>query len=331
MKNLHYFLCLSFFLVMFFASNILSKPVLAINRIEGMVYDPNRVPVNNVRVELLDEVGSTLTSTRTTSGGRFSFVGVSSGSFLVKVIPMGLNLLEETKEVSVYSSRRGSSDTAYVDIYLRYDKRGNENLQNRPAEAVFVQDIPKEAKKLYEAASESLKKNQEKGISELEEAIKIFPNYFDALNSLGREYNSRKEYRKAYPYLIKAIDINSRSVSAYYSLAYAFFQLNEIPAALEAAKAVTILAPSYSDAQLLYGILLRTSGNYKEAETALVKAKSLTKKPNPEIHWQLALLYNKLNRNKEAVEELEAYLKVSTDSSEKKKVQDLIGKLRNAK
>ncbi|HEX8564090.1 MAG TPA: tetratricopeptide repeat protein [Pyrinomonadaceae bacterium] len=332
MKKTIYYLCLSLLLMIFCVPNSFSKSGLVLNRIEGLVFDPNRNPVNDVRVELLDEVGSQISNTQTRAGGRFSFIGVTPGRFLLRVIPMGKNFLEETKEVEVYSSRRGSSDTAYVDIYLRYDKRAaTENLQDRHPETIFVQDIPPDAKKLYESSIESLKKNQDKGISELEEAVRIFPTYFDALNSLGREYVSRKDYKKAYPYLLRAIDVNQRSVSAFYSLAYAFYQLNEVPAALEASKAVTTLAPNYADAQLLHGIVLRMNGSYKDAETTLLKAKSLAKKPNPEIHWQLALVYNKLNRNKEATQELETYLKVSPNSPDKKKVEDLIGKLKNSK
>ena len=331
MKNLFCRFGLPLFLILLCATCFFSKPALAINRIEGLVYDPNHAPVNDVRVELQDDVGSTLSSTKTTSGGRFSFIGISSGRFIIKVIPLGQNFLEETKEVEIVSTRRGSSDTAYVDIYLRYDKRSSENSLDVPAEVIFVQEIPQTAKKLYESGIKNLKKNQDGGFNELEAAIKIFPNYFDALNSLGKEYSSHKDYKKAYPYLLRAIDINPRSFTAFYSLAYAFFQLNEIPAALQASKAVTVLAPNYVDAQLLYGILLRVNGNYKDSEITLLKAKSLTKKPKAEIHWQLALLYNKLKRNQEAANELEAYLKILPDSPDKKKIEDLITKLRSSK
>ncbi len=148
MKNLFYFLLSSLLFLLVCTPGFFSKPVLALNRIEGLVYDPNRIPVNDVRVELLDEVESILANTKTTSGGRFTFSGVSSGRFIVKVIPVGQNFLEETKDVEIVNATRLSSDTAYVDIYLRYDKRSSETLENRPAEAIFIQDVPKDAKRL---------------------------------------------------------------------------------------------------------------------------------------------------------------------------------------
>jgi len=80
---------------------------------------------------------------------------------------------------------------------------------------------------------------------------------------------------------------------------------------------------------LLYGTVLRMSGSLDQALATLLKAEKLSKEaPIAEIHWQLALLYNKLNRNKEAADELETYLKIDPNVPNKKQVQDLIQKLR---
>jgi len=330
MRNLFCFLCLTLMFLFVSSASIFSKSLSVINRIEGQVYDQNRVPVENANVELLNEVDSLLSRTRTNSAGRFSFLGVSGGRFRIRVLPLGKNLIEQTQEVEV-NNQLSRSDTVFVDFYLRPYRRASSTLPERPAEAIFVQEVPLEAQKLYESGVSKLENNQDKGLLEIEEAIKIFPNYFNALSRLGKEYILRKDYQKAYPYLLKALDINPRSSSGYYSLSYAFYQLNEIPAALKAAELGVNVNASSVDAQLLYGTLLRVSGNYKEAERTLVKAKTLAKKPYAEIHWQLALLFNKLKRNKEAAEELEAYLKILPDSPDKNKIKDLISKLRTSK
>src|SRR5690242_8651753 len=68
------------------------------NRIEGIVYDPNNVPVENARVELQDDTNSTVMTTRTTSQGRFTFVGMLPGRYDIKVLPLGTNLVEQTQE-----------------------------------------------------------------------------------------------------------------------------------------------------------------------------------------------------------------------------------------
>lgn len=319
--------------IIFFAiSSVTSygSPTL-INRIEGVVYDQSRNPVPEADVELLDELDSFLAHTKTNASGRFSFFGISTGHFKVKVLALRLNLLSQTQDVQLISMGRGGSDTAYLDFYLQHDKRARENRVLSSPDTIFVQEIPSAAKELYDKGVRDLSKNPTQAFTEFEEAVKIFPNYFDALFTLGTEYINRKEYNKGYPYLLRVIDINPRSSSAYYSLGYAFVQLNEIPAAVEAARASTIINPASNEAHLLYGISLRLNKNYAEAERSLLKAKSLAKTPVAEIYWQLALLYNKLDRNQDAVKELEAYLKLQSDPSEKKKVQELIAKLQNSK
>jgi hypothetical protein len=300
------------------------------NRIEGRVYDPARLPVENVYVELRNDVNSPIAQTKTDASGRFTFSGMPGGRYTVRVLPLRTNFIEQTQEVYVTSARPNSSDTAYVDIYLTYNKRSNESEIPKSPQVIFVQKIPPAAKKLYEEGAADLSKKQDKGFAKLDEALKIFPEYFDALSLLGKEYGLRKDYEKAYPYLLKAIDANPRSYSSFFRLGYAFYQMKQYAAALKAANAAVILIPDSADALQLYGTILRINGNFAEAEKTLLKANSLAEGKNSETHFQLALLYNRLNRNKDAISELEIYLKLEPDSPEKIKIQRLIAKLKAA-
>ena len=308
-----------------------SNPNTVVNTIEGQVYDPNRKPVPDVYVELQNELYSTIRRVRTTSAGHFSFRGIPSGLFNIKVLTTGTNFEEHIQPVEIVNVVRGGSDAVYVDIYLKYDKRKANIGITGITEVVFVQEVPEEARKLYNKGVKNINsKDTSKGFAEIEEALKIFPDYFDALNTLGREYTQRKEYQKALPYLIKSIDINQRSFTSFYSLAYACYQLKHIPEAIEAGRGATILQPNSLNAQLLYGTVLRIGGNYDKAMQSLLQARKLSKNsPIAEVHWQLALLYNRTGKNKEAVEELEAFLKVQPDAPNAKEVRQLIEKLRN--
>jgi tetratricopeptide (TPR) repeat protein len=194
--------------------------------------------------------------------------------------------MEQTQEVIV-TQTRNNNDRNYVDITLRYQKRNRSPEPDVTTGVIFVQDVPAAAKTAYLLGVDDFAKQPEKGLEEVEAALKIFPDYFDALDWLGKEYISRKQYEKGYPYLLKAIDVNPRSASSFYSLGYAFYQMKQYPAALEAAKATTTLVPGSIDSQLLYGTVLRITGSYTEAETVLLKANSLAKKMNAQVHWQL--------------------------------------------
>jgi tetratricopeptide (TPR) repeat protein len=329
MKNLIY--CLSFLLLVLFANPLHASPKSStfLNRIEGQVYDPNHRPVQNLYVELLNEVDSVIQRTKTDASGRFSFAGVPPGHLTVRVLTFGTNFMEQTQEVIIVQTRN-NNDVDYLDISLQYDKRNRGPETEMPPGVIFVQDIPPTAKALYLKAVADFGKDQNRALEEIEGALNIFPEYFDALNWAGKELISLKQYEKGYPYLLRAIDVNPRSPSTYYSLGFAFYQLKQYPAAQEAAKATMVLAPGSIDAQLLYGTILRITGSYTEAETALLKANSLAKKMNAEVHWQLSLLYNRLNRNQDTIDELETFLKLVPDSPDKNKIRDMIAKLRTS-
>jgi tetratricopeptide (TPR) repeat protein len=328
MKRLIYGLCFSFVVLFATTLEVFPKTSNLINRIEGQVFDPNHRPVENVYVELLSETDSVIQRTKTNSAGRFTFSGVPAGRLTVRVLPYGTSLMEQTQEVEIIQTRN-RNDTAYVDITLRYEKRGRQAAIEKSG-VIFVQDIPVAAKRLYMEGTADLAKHQEKGLEELQAAIDIFPDYFDALDSLGKEFIFRRMYEKGYPHLLRAVDINPRSFSSYYSLAYAFYQMKQYPAALEAAKATTLLAPALVDAQLLYGTILRIAGSYTEAEKTLLKANNLAKNMNGEVHWQLSLLYNRLERTQDTINELETFLKLVPDSPDKNKIRDLIAKLKSS-
>lgn len=318
-------------IAVFFFTVFASNSVVLANRIEGRVYSPERLPVENVYVELRNEVDSPLAQTKTDTGGRFTFVGMPGGRYSVKVLPLRTNFMEQTQEIYITSPRPNSNDTAYVDFYLTYNKRSGDSTIQKPPQVIFVQEVPQAAKKLYEAGAADLNKKQDKGFAELDEALKIFPEYFDALSLLGKEYVLRKDYEKAYPYLLKAIDVNPRSYSSFFRLGYAFYQLKQYAAALKAANAAVILAPDSADAQQLRGTILRINEKFVEAEKSLLKANSLAQGKNSETHFQLALLYNHLNRNQDAINELEIYLNLEPESPDKIKIQSLIAELKATK
>ena len=301
------------------------------NVIEGTVYDPHRRPVPDLWVELQNEFNMSYRRVRTGSSGRYTFSGLSSGRYVIKVYTSGTDFEEQTETVEIINVVQNSSDTVYQDVTLHYRKgMGNAGIAQM-TEAVFVQDVPEEARRLYKSGVKDLAgKDYQKGEEALDQAIKIFPDYYDALNALGCNYVDIKEYQKSLPYLIHSIDVNQRSFSSFYSLAYAAYKLHRLPEATEAARGATILQPNSVNSQLLYGTLLRLTGNLDQALITLSRAEKLSKDaPVAEIHWQLALLYNKLNKYKEAADELERYLKIEPDAANKKEIRDLIQTLRS--
>lgn len=305
------------------------------NSISGMVFDArSRQPVSDLYVELLDRLGFTLARTRITGSGRFVFSGMRAGEYQIKVLTFGTNYEDAVHDVRLVSlplgNGRYSSDIAYVDIYLKLDPRKTNVGGGTAPGVVFAQEVPDEARKLYKKGVKLLDDKKDEGLNSLKQAIELFPTYYDALDRLGTEYVLRNQYQEAAAYLIKAIDVNKRSYSSFYALGVAGYNLKNLPAAIEALREATNINPQSINAQIFYGMVLRIDSQYEIAEKALLKAKSLAEKNSPvaEIHWQLALLYQKTERYKEAADELERYLKIEPKAPNAEQIKKLIADLR---
>lgn len=300
--------------------------------IDGFVRDESNAPVYNAYVELYNSLGTLVDRQRSSSSGRFTFRGMPEGRYSISVKPYGTKLLEETKDVELIRLF-GRATPVNVDFRLEVDKRF---VPKRPTitGTVFIQEIPEAAKQLYKSGMNAIESDKdEEALAEFGKAIEIFPTYFDALAVLGKKHILDSNYEKGYPYLLRAIDVNKKCPDCYFTLALAFYKMDQIPAAVQASAASVVLQSGTPEYQLLLGMLLRVHGDLPRAEKALLAAKSLFREPNPEVFWELSLLYNKTNRNPEAADALEAYLKAKPDveSTEKQRVKDLIARLRKGK
>src|SRR6185295_13536080 len=177
MKRAIHGLCFSLFVLLANPWCAFSTNSNLLNRIEGQVYDPNHRPVQNLYVELLNEVDSVIQRTKTDGSGRFSFAAVPPGRLMVRVLTFGTNYMEQTQEVEVLKTRN-NNDVEYLDFTLRYNSRNRGPATEMPPGVIFAQDIPPTAKALYLKAVADFGNDQNRGLEEIEEALKIFPNYF---------------------------------------------------------------------------------------------------------------------------------------------------------
>jgi tetratricopeptide (TPR) repeat protein len=305
--------------------------------ISGFVFGNVRQPIADAYVELLDEYDSTLTRTRTNGSGLYQFIGLAPGRYTVKVLPYGTDFQEQAQSVTIESLTIASSGSGRIssgvtnvqaDFYLKLKA----NLYAGPfaaPEVVFVQEVPKEAKKLYEEGLVFLREKKEKeGFDNLKKAIEIYPDYHFALDRLGTEYVVKGYYEAAYFLLAKSLEINRNSYSSTFGLGVTLYHLKQNDRAVEMLERSTNLYKKSFDAYLWLGNALKRNGNFDKAETTYIKARELSKGKNAEVHWQLALLYNQQNRHKEAADSLELFLKYKPDVRDVEKIKQLIAQLR---
>lgn len=301
------------------------------NSISGFVFDAQRNPVTQANVELLNEVGQNLARTRTDGGGRYFFGNLSSGRFTIRVLPFGTDFEEQSGDVEIINFvRQGSStsDSQQKDFVLRSRRRAGD--AKAVTGTVFAQDIPDDARKAFEKGVAELDaKRTDTGMELLLKAVKIFPDYYSALERLGREYVNQQKYDYSKAAFLKTVSVNERSFNGWYGLSYSAYALKDpktgVPAALKAIE----LDSSSVDAYLMLGLGYRQAKVFPDAEKALLSAKKLANGKKPDVNWNLALLYaNDLGRFKDAADELELYLKETTDEAKKDSVRKLIADFR---
>ena len=301
------------------------------NSISGQVLGYQNEPLYDIYVELLNDYSQTISRTRTNGAGRYAFYRMSAGRFNIRVMPYGTDYEEQTQSVEIINFTRetqsgerrvSGSSNEQVDFYLRL-RRG---VTPGTTGAIFVQEIPEQAKKLYEKAISDLNDKKEKeGLAGLKAAIEAFPKYFSALEKLGLEYVRLKYYDAAQYLLSVAVDVNPRGHNSWYGLAYSFYSLNKFAEGLTAVQKAVEIYPNSVETILLEGILLRQNKKFKESEKKLLKANELAKEKNPQVHWHLALLYgNDFKRYADAAKELKIFLKLQPESKDAEKIKQLI-------
>lgn len=300
------------------------------NTVSGQVFGVQRQPVVEANVELLNEFSQLVARTRTDTSGRYFFSNVPSGNLVVHILPREPEYEEASQQVpeiinftreTPSGTRLTGFDNQQLDFYLKLRK--GVNLVN---EALFVQQVPDNAKKLYEKGIDELRnKKQDEGLSSIKAAIEAFPKYFDALEKLGTDYVRLGHYQAAQVLLTAAVEVNPRSYRSWYGLAYALNVQGFVDDAYEAAKKSVGLYDQSADSLLLYGNLLRSKKQYTESEKELLKAIDVSHDGIPLAHWYLALLYaNDLKRFGDAAKQLSIFLKQQPDSKDAERIRKLI-------
>ena len=300
------------------------------NSISGYVFGLNRTPLENVYIDLAADFSGGSYRTRTNGSGQYSFNGLPPGRYRVRAMPLGTDYVEQEQYVEISNIVVGTGagrritgmQNQQADFYLS-PRRG---VLPGVTGAVFAQEVPDAAKRLYQSAVSDLnEKKKAEAYASLKSAIEVFPKYFDALELLGTEYVRDGYFDAARVLLSLAVEVNPRAYRSWHGLAISFNGLKDPNQALAAVEKSVEINPIAPESLLLLGALLRQAKRYNEAEKRLLKAKEFSDKPDPDVYWELALLYgNGMKKYKEAARELKAYLKAVPDHKDAEQLRKLI-------
>lgn len=296
--------------------------------VEGVVYGPNTTPLGGVAVFLEDLTRSRIGQTITDSDGRYRFSRVVAGVYHIVVKPNDRQLQSAIHRLELINTARLGSNSSMerLDITLAELPRRSDATSL----TVFAQDVPPSAAAQYERAMESLgKKDYELAIRQLNEAVKIFPDYFMASQQLGLLHVETEQYQKAIVLLVKAVEINPKAAASYLALGIASLKLGRPDLALDALQRARQLDDRSFRVHFFMGLAFLDLNRLDEAEISLKESYKLggaSKVASARLH--LASIYSKQGKSLEAMNELQAYLRENPKAANAANVREAISKLK---
>ncbi len=291
----------------------------------GRVSDTSGRAVPNVRVLAIDENFQPIRTIFVDGSGQFFVRGLSPGRYQFRVETTGTPYQEyETGWIELQSVRLrpGGTENYPLDIVLKF--KPNKSAGSR-AEAVFVQNVPDNARVFYESGAKNFRDGQaDDGVAALKQALNLFPDYFQALELLGKEMVKAGRYEEGLPVLSRAVKVNPRAAASHYALGVAYLKLGQLDSAIESLNKSASFSPTNANTQMMLGLAFRQNKQLPESEAAFKKALQLGGAAAAEAHFYLAGLYEKQKRFAAAAVELELYLKEAKDINAPDKIREMI-------
>lgn len=294
-------------------------------------------------VRLLNGKSEPVNLAVTDNAGEFLFSGLRETDYLVVVAAPGYQTA--TEKISFTGGRANAADAngvRAVNITLSPDRTAVAS----PSRPVFTQNIPAAARDAFERAIKFGRAGRRQvATTMLQEAIRIFPDYFDARFALGSELMKAGRFAEAITELEHAIRINPKDDRVYQAFGLMMMKQGkfEIAAAVFAEAARLNGAESMhpllrAEALIDYASTIETDSAqqatlvlqdaFNEAERNLSIARDKSRNGLAAVHFQMARLYQKRGERARAADELDQYLLANPSAKNADEIRDVIRQLR---
>jgi len=286
-----------------------------IHTIQGKVFFPSGETNKRVKVRL-DSANFISQSVQTDDDGTFRFNHLEADPYTITVEP-GSAYESAIENVSIEREASNGGRIVSVPIYLK--PRPDPSV---PAPAVDAYNKAKQAERAG---------NHKKAIEQLNEALKLYPQFGLALGELGSIYLNSKDMEKAAETYSTLVKIAPADLSAQQNLGIALFNQKKIDEAEVHLRAALKINDKLPTAHYYLGLVLVNLKQYPEAEKELEAAIVNGGENLALAHKYLGGLYLSSHKDKEAADELEKYLKLDPKPPDAERIKGTIKDLRNKK
>ena len=268
--------------------------------------------------------------------GNFTFQSLRPGNYTVAVEgDANFETVRETITIEplTLAGRRSPMSMAMmtrpvnVQIYLRPK---NEAATNKPGVLnAALATVPKPAVAFYEKGLEFARANEtDKAIDQFRRAVELHPAFGLALNELGAQYMKKGQYDKAADALAKVVQLSPDAAEPRLNYGIVLYNLGKVADAELQLREVVKRNDHSFPAHYYLGLTLIKQSNYEGAEAELRRAIELGGPRANRSHYILGGVYWKVGKLQQAVDELEAYLKLEPKAPEAERVRGTIKELR---
>ncbi|MGH9834563.1 MAG: tetratricopeptide repeat protein [Blastocatellia bacterium] len=281
----------------------------------GRVSLPDGKPATRVKV-YLETVNGVKRDVLTDDQGYYEIRGLTGGRFrMTAVNPNDATMYSDPAESD---STRAYANRLQINIYLRYPMQGKKDtLSGMVNAAEAAQDIPKAARKAYDQGIKLQKENKgEQALTAFNQAIELYPGYFQALTERGNLLMMRNQLAEAEADFERALQLNGKYPPALRGIGYCQIQQKKFAAALGNLEKAFVLEPNVALTLLLLGYANLSLTRYEEAKQCLQQALKIGPESAARAHVYLAEIFAHEQKFKEAADELRAYLKAKPDAAD---------------
>jgi TolA-binding protein len=291
-------------------------------QIHGQVrYGEGARPAEFVLIRLESFNGGIVGDTTTDRSGRFIFTGLLPDLYTVIIRIAGYREVRQDVDMR-------TQITDYVQLQLVSENAGSRQSTGVKG-GVLDANVPKQALSEFEKGHEALSQpnNMDESILHLENAVRIYPKYLEALLLLGTVYMDKREWEKAEDKLKQVLVIAPDTVGAHFALGELYFREKKFPDAEREMLVGIKLDPRSVQGHFMLGRLYYELGNIVKAGPQVGTALQLDPK-FARGHLLAANIYLHVRQPQNAIIEFEEYLRLEPNGEFSEQAKVAIRKIR---
>lgn len=277
----------------------------------GRVFLPNSQPAAQVMVHI-SALNGFNSSAKTDARGGYRFESAPRSIFRITV-SLSRDMPYQADAVSVDATRDGNSFMA--DIFLRNTLEAP-SKNDKSARVISIkeasQQIPKEARKaLGKAQKYREQKKFEAALVELDKAISIYPDYFQAFTEKGEVQINSGQTQEALDNFGRAIEIFPAYEPAVSGAGYCMLTLGRYELSVALLEKAVYLDATRSQTLMFLGIANLALSRWQKAQGALERALKIDAAGAVSAHIYLADAFAGQGLYNRAADQLRTYLQLN--------------------